>query len=141
MPELFRVRRSVRAYQGCQRPAAAANYPRGITSALYGEDEVLQWAVWIDNWDIVLLLRKVINEYSMDAILRQVLSFPPHPPPAVPPSDKDYDKQIRAVVQVLNVTSAKKLTGGVTTGEDLLDVSEAQHGNAVPSIIQARYDG
>ena len=69
----------------------------------------------------------------MDSILPQLLSFPPHPPPAVPLSDKEYDKQIRSVVQLLNETSAKKLTGGVSGGGDLLDVSQAPCSTVAPA--------
>ncbi len=109
------------ANQGYQRPAAAANYPRGISPVIPGD------ALLLDICDDVELLYDVIDELNMDGILQQVLSFPPNPPPTVPLSDKDYDKQVRAVVQVLNATSGKKLTGGVSTGEDLLDVRRPQH--------------
>ena len=65
-----------------------------------------------------------INPWSnMDSLLPLLLAFPPHPPPAAPLSDKDYDMQIRSVLQLLNKTSAKKLTGGVSGGGDLLEVS------------------
>jgi hypothetical protein len=60
---------------------------------------------------------------DMDAILPQLLSFPPHPPPVTPLPDADYDKQIKIVVQLLNKTPANQLTAGVSGGGDLLDVS------------------
>jgi len=113
--------RVMNANQGYQRPAAAANYPRGISPVIPGD------ALLLDICDDVELLYDVIDELNMDGILQQVLSFPPNPPPTVLLSDKDYDKQVRAVVQVLNATSGKKLTGGVSTGEDLLDVRRPQH--------------
>lgn len=59
----------------------------------------------------------------MDSILPQLLSFPPHPPPADPLPDAEYDKQIKALVHTLSTLSGSKLTGGVRGGGDLLDVS------------------
>ena len=59
---------------------------------------------------------------AMDELLPQLLAFPPHPPPPQPLSDITYDKQIRALVQLLNQTSASKLVGGVSGGGNLLDV-------------------
>ena len=59
----------------------------------------------------------------MDSVLPKLLSFPPHPPPPIPLSDAEYDTQIKGVVQLLNETSARKLTGGVSGSGDLLDVS------------------
>ena len=114
------------ANPGYKRAVAAAYHPRGLTPAIPGEALPPQWTMDAENYDMVLLLGKVVKELNMDEILQRVLSFPPNPPPAVPLSDKDYDKQVRAVVQVLNATSAKKLIGGVSTGEDLLDVSGPQ---------------
>lgn len=58
----------------------------------------------------------------MDAILPQLLAFPPHPPSLIPLPDAEYDKQIKSLVQLLNQIPANKLTGGVTAGGDLLDV-------------------
>lgn len=122
------------ADQPYQRPAAAANCPCGISPAIL--DGFL-----LDICNDVELLYNAIEELNMDGILQQVLSFPPNPPPTVPLSDKDYDKQVRAVVQVLNATSAKKLIGGVSTGEDLLDVSGPQLCYAMPNTTPARLDG
>lgn len=59
----------------------------------------------------------------MDAILQQLLAFPPHPPPATPLSDAEYDKQINIQIQHLNHIPASKLTAPVPGGGDLLDVS------------------
>ena len=59
----------------------------------------------------------------MDAILQQLLAFPPHPPPATPPSDAEYDKQINIQIQHLNHIPASKLIAPVPGGGDLLDVS------------------
>ncbi|KAL2049655.1 hypothetical protein ABVK25_010115 [Lepraria finkii] len=58
----------------------------------------------------------------MDAILQQLLAFPPHPPPATPPSDAEYDKQINIQIQHLNHIPASKLTAPVPGGGDLLDI-------------------
>ncbi|KAI9810393.1 MAG: hypothetical protein M1827_006279 [Pycnora praestabilis] len=58
----------------------------------------------------------------MDELLPQLLAFPPHPPPAQPLSDAEYDRQIRALLQILNQTSANRLVGGVAGGGDLLDI-------------------
>ncbi|KAL8826865.1 MAG: hypothetical protein Q9191_003537 [Dirinaria sp. TL-2023a] len=58
----------------------------------------------------------------MDGVLPKLLSFPPHPPPPIPLSDADYDTQIKSVLQLLNETSARKLTAGVSGSGDLLDI-------------------
>ena len=55
----------------------------------------------------------------MEALLPQLLSFPP-PPHQL--SDREYDRQIKALVQLLHETSASKLAKGVAGGGDLLDV-------------------
>ncbi len=60
----------------------------------------------------------------MDGLLPQLLSFPPHPPPAQKLSDLEYDKQIKLIVKLLNGTSGSKLVRGVGGGGDLLDVSQ-----------------
>ncbi|KAA6413378.1 MAG: hypothetical protein FRX48_03124 [Lasallia pustulata] len=59
---------------------------------------------------------------SMDELLPQMLSFPPHPPPPQPLSDVDYDRSIKGLVQNLNQVAASKLTSGVSGGGDLLDI-------------------
>lgn len=61
----------------------------------------------------------------MDTILPQLLAFPPHPKPAVPPSDAEYDKQMKALIHTSNTVPASKLTSGVPGGGDLLEVSGA----------------
>ena len=58
----------------------------------------------------------------MDSLLPQLLAFPPHPPPAKPLSDAEYDKQIKALIQILSAIPASKLISGVPGGSDLLDV-------------------
>ncbi|MCJ1294868.1 hypothetical protein MMC34_006427 [Xylographa carneopallida] len=55
----------------------------------------------------------------MEALLPQLLSFPP-PPHQL--SDREYDRQIKALVQLLHETSASKLAKGVAGGGDLLDI-------------------
>lgn len=59
----------------------------------------------------------------MDNLLPQLLAFPPHPPPATPLTDAEYDKQIKAIIQNLNTVPASKLTSGVPGGGDLLEVN------------------
>ncbi len=59
----------------------------------------------------------------MESLLPQLLAFPQHPPPLIPLTDTEYDKQIRVIVQNLNTVPASKLTSGVPGGGDLLDVS------------------
>lgn len=61
----------------------------------------------------------------MEALLPQLLAFPPHPAPNIPLSDAEYDKQIKGIVQALSTIPASKLTSGVPGGNDLLDVSAA----------------
>ena len=61
----------------------------------------------------------------MDAILQQLLAFPPHPSPATPLSDAEYDRQINTQVQHLNHIAASKFTSPVPGGGDLLDVGTA----------------
>jgi len=61
----------------------------------------------------------------MDTLLSQLLSFPPHPMPTIPPSDVEYDKQMKSLTHKLNTISPSKLTSGVPGGGDLLDVSGA----------------
>ena len=58
----------------------------------------------------------------MDALLSQLLSFPPHPEPTKPISDSEYDKHIKNLVHHINTIPASKLTSGVPGGGDLLDV-------------------
>ena len=58
----------------------------------------------------------------MDALLPQLLSFPPHPEPTKPIPDSEYDKQIKNLVLHINSIPASKLTLGVPGGGDLLDV-------------------
>ncbi|KAL9614247.1 MAG: hypothetical protein Q9167_001269 [Letrouitia subvulpina] len=59
---------------------------------------------------------------DIESLLPRLLSFPPHPAPALPISDTEYDKQIRSIVKILSETSPSQLTGGIANGEDLLDV-------------------
>lgn len=61
-------------------------------------------------------------QISMDALLPQLLSFPPYPESAKPLPDSEYDKQIKHLVQHINTVPASKLTSGVPGGGDLLDV-------------------
>lgn len=58
----------------------------------------------------------------MDVTLSQILAFPPQPPPAIPLTDAEYDKQIKILVQYINQLPASKLTAGVPGGGDIFDV-------------------
>lgn len=62
---------------------------------------------------------------NMDTLLPELLAFPPHPPPATPLTDAEYDIQIRSVLKLLNQLPAKKLIGNVAGGSNLLDVCRA----------------
>lgn len=62
---------------------------------------------------------------NMETLLPELLAFPPHQPPAIPLTDAEYDFQIRDVVKLLNRLPAKKLTGQVAGGSNLLDVCRA----------------
>lgn len=59
----------------------------------------------------------------MDALLPQLLTFPPHPEPTKPLSDSEYDKHIKNLIHHINTIPASKLISGVSGGGDLLDVS------------------
>ncbi|KAL8688945.1 MAG: hypothetical protein Q9218_005270 [Villophora microphyllina] len=55
-------------------------------------------------------------------LLPQLLSFPPHPPPAIPLTDAAYDKDIRSLRKLLSEIPNNLLVGGVHNGGDLLDI-------------------
>lgn len=59
----------------------------------------------------------------MDELIPQLLSFPPVPTPVEPLSDFQYDQSIRALSQLLASTPSGKLVSGLSTGEDVFDVS------------------
>lgn len=56
-------------------------------------------------------------------LLPQLLSFPPHPPPAIPLTAAAYDKEIKHLRKALNGIPNHLLIGGVPNGGDLLEVS------------------
>ena len=68
---------------------------------------------------IIVLRIEATSEVIMEALLPQLLSFPPHPQKL---SDQEYDRQIKALAHLLDETSASKLVKGVAGGGDLLDV-------------------
>jgi hypothetical protein len=138
---------------------------------IYG---LLRWRIWLAWLDLQIALLGFGNIFerhrafhvrdpvfirlhkppTMDAILQQLLAFPPHPPPATPLSDAEYDKQINIHVQNLNHIPASKLTAPVPGGGDLLDVrsfpiftilSASSHRNAAitmpHSLSQLQYLG
>ncbi|KAI9849767.1 MAG: hypothetical protein M1838_006268 [Thelocarpon superellum] len=81
----------------------------------------------------------------MDNLLPQLLSFPPHPPPAQPLSDGQYDTQVRSLLQTLNRTPANLLVREVQGGDDLLEILDPSV-NSLPYLysllahIQAAID-
>ena len=59
---------------------------------------------------------------TMEALLPQLLAFPPNPPPPQALSSPEYDKQIRVLIKFLHSTSAAKLKSKVQDEDGLLDV-------------------
>ncbi|KAL8722374.1 MAG: hypothetical protein Q9181_007504 [Wetmoreana brouardii] len=59
---------------------------------------------------------------DISSLLPQLLSFPPHPPPPIPPSDTAYDRDIRTLRKVLNEIPTNSLTSSVPNGGDLLEI-------------------
>ncbi len=59
----------------------------------------------------------------MDDLIPKLLTFPPVPAPAKPLTDTQYDQTIRAISQLLTSTPTVKLASGLSTGEDIFDVS------------------
>ena len=59
----------------------------------------------------------------MDDLIPKLLTFPPASAPAEPLSDSQYDQSIRAILQLLTSASTAKLASGLSTGEDVFDVS------------------
>ncbi|KAI4101858.1 MAG: hypothetical protein L6R37_004733 [Teloschistes peruensis] len=55
-------------------------------------------------------------------LLPQLLSFPPHPPPAIPLTAAAYDKEIKHLRKALNGIPNHLLIGGVPNGGDLLEI-------------------
>ncbi|KAK2625304.1 hypothetical protein QTJ16_005673 [Diplocarpon rosae] len=58
----------------------------------------------------------------MDDLLPKILSFPPHPPPAVPLSDLQYDEGISNQIEILKKISDSKFMQQTSGGEHILDV-------------------
>ncbi|KAL9129144.1 MAG: hypothetical protein Q9217_002319 [Psora testacea] len=67
----------------------------------------------------------------MDAILTQLLAFPPHPPPAPPLTDGEYDKQAKNHVQHLIQAPLGKLAGNAAGGSDVLDTGSKQKSQTI----------
>ena len=59
----------------------------------------------------------------MDGILAQLLAFPPHPQPAAPLSDGEYDRQAKNHVQNLDRIPPSNLLNSTSSDGDVLDVS------------------
>jgi hypothetical protein len=59
----------------------------------------------------------------MDDLIPKLLTFPPVVAPAEPLTDAQYDQSIRAISQLLTATAPAKLASGLSTGEDVFDVS------------------
>ncbi|MCJ1434782.1 hypothetical protein MMC27_004152 [Xylographa pallens] len=68
---------------------------------------------------IIVLRIEATNEVIMEALLPQLLSFPPHPQKL---PDHEYDRQIKVLAHLLHETSSSKLVKGVAGGGDLLDI-------------------
>jgi COP9 signalosome complex subunit 3 len=60
---------------------------------------------------------------TMDDLIPKLLTFPPVPALAEPISDFTYDQSIRAISQLLISAPPGKLASGLSTGEDVFDVS------------------
>ncbi|RFU27939.1 hypothetical protein B7463_g8393, partial [Scytalidium lignicola] len=58
----------------------------------------------------------------MDTLLPKLLSFPPHPPPAQPLSDHNYDREITALIDAVKGIPDKRLLLQTSGGENPLDV-------------------
>lgn len=58
----------------------------------------------------------------MDDLLPKLLSFPPHPLPKTPLSNKQYDEGMAAQIDVLQKTSTKHLSQRTSGGESPLEV-------------------
>lgn len=71
----------------------------------------------------------------MDELIPKVLTFPPVPAPAEPLPDSQYDQLIREVSQLLTSVPPGRLTSGLSTGEDVLDVSSCEDGNKRPGTM------
>jgi COP9 signalosome complex subunit 3 len=61
----------------------------------------------------------------MEDLLATLLSFPAHPPPPQPLSDKQYDESIRLQVDNIRKISHKRLLESTTDGESILDVGSS----------------
>lgn len=59
----------------------------------------------------------------MEELIPKLLTFPPVPTPAEPLSDSQYDQSIRAISQLLTSIPPAQLISGLSTGEDIFDVS------------------
>lgn len=67
-------------------------------------------------------LANFIAQINMDSLLPQLLAFPPHPPPATPLTDAEYEKQMRSQLHLLKQVPASTLINFVSEGTGLLDV-------------------
>lgn len=74
----------------------------------------------------------------MNALLPQLLSFPPHPAPKESYNEADYDSHIRKFLEGLSKIPAKKLTQDISEGEDLLGVATSC---TIPSLLLIRKSG
>jgi COP9 signalosome complex subunit 3 len=62
----------------------------------------------------------------MDDLLPKLLVFPPHPPPAIPLSDAQYEDGIKSQISYVSRLSDKQLMAQTSGGEGPLDVSSVQ---------------
>lgn len=63
---------------------------------------------------------------NMDDLLPKLLVFPPHPPPAIPLSDAQYEDGIKSQINYVSRLSDKQLMAQTSGGEGPLDVSSVQ---------------
>ena len=78
----------------------------------------------------------------MDELLPQLLTFPPVPVPAKPPSDSEYDQSISLIVKLLEETPRDVLAVGLSSGENILDVRTLHERSFPPeqqSNIKSRF--
>lgn len=65
----------------------------------------------------------------MDDLLPQILSFPPHPPPQIPLSDRQFDSAIRDQIDAVKKIKAAKFLEKTLGGANLLDVRLGSYDN------------
>ena len=90
-----------------------------ISSRAYGHGSLMtnRHLTWYPD-------RPLQSSQIMDDLIPKLLIFPPVPAPAEL-SNSQYDHSIRQIYQLLTSVSTAKLASGLSTGEDVFDVSAA----------------